>query len=121
MENARLHTTRAKQFRSLGGGSTIRAIHQHAQISKLIVRVRGEPLNVRRAKAVLSGQAGFVAGSGCDVGLSSKEKISRSIASSWESGSLKPSPEKTLMPLSVQGLWDAEMTTPASNLRERAR
>jgi hypothetical protein len=28
---------------------------------------------------------------------------------------------KTLMPLSVHGLCDAEMTTPAAYLRERAR
>ena len=39
---------------------------------------------------------------------------SRSISSSSSSGSLKPSREKNLMPLSWYGLWLALMTTPAS-------
>src|ERR1019366_6252826 len=37
------------------------------------------------------------------------------------SGSLQPSPEKILIPLSVHGLCEAEITTPASNPCERAR
>ncbi len=39
---------------------------------------------------------------------------SRSISASTSSGSLKPSREKNLMPLSWYGLWLALMTTPAS-------
>ena len=65
--------------------------------------------------------AGFESGSRCDSCACSSEKISCSIDSSWESGSLNPSPEKILMPLSVHGLCEAEITTPASNFRERAR
>ncbi len=54
-------------------------------------------------------------------GFPSSAKISFSIASSRASVSLNPSPEKTLMPLSVHGLCDAEITTPAANPRDRAR
>ncbi len=39
---------------------------------------------------------------------------SRSICSSTSSGSLKPSREKNLIPLSWYGLWLALITTPAS-------
>ena len=53
--------------------------------------------------------------------LCSRAKISFSMASSRASVSLKPSPEKTLMPLSVHGLCEAEITTPAARDRERAR
>ena len=42
------------------------------------------------------------------------EKIRSSISASTWSGSLKPSPAKILMPLSWNGLCEAEMTTPAS-------
>src|SRR5213594_552341 len=51
--------------------------------------------------------------SACFCGFFSSPKISCSIASSCESGSLKPLPEKTLIPLSVHGLCEAEITTPA--------
>ena len=40
--------------------------------------------------------------------------ISDSIRDSTSSGSLKPSRPKNLIPLSGYGLWDAEITTPAS-------
>ncbi len=40
--------------------------------------------------------------------------ISFSISSSTASGSLKPSREKSLIPLSWYGLWEADITTPAS-------
>ena len=40
--------------------------------------------------------------------------IRLSIRSSTSSGSLKPSRPKNLIPLSGYGLWEAEMTTPAS-------
>ena len=56
-----------------------------------------------------------------DFGSRNRANISFSIANSRASGTLNPSPEKTLTPLSVHGLCDAEMTTPASNFRERAR
>jgi hypothetical protein len=49
----------------------------------------------------------------------SSEKTSASIRVSNSSGSLKPSREKNLMPLSSNGLWEAEMTTPASARRDR--
>ena len=45
--------------------------------------------------------------------------ISSSIRASMASGSFNPSPEKNLMPLSSKGLWEAEMTTPASARRLR--
>ena len=45
---------------------------------------------------------------------SAPSSTSRSIRSSFSSGSLKPSREKNLMPLSWYGLWLALMTTPAS-------
>src|ERR1700721_1694975 len=48
-------------------------------------------------------------------------RISSSMASSSASASLKPSAPKSLMPLSVQGLWDAEITTPALKPCVRAR
>ena len=55
------------------------------------------------------------------VGDSRRRKISASMASSVASGSLYPSGPKSLMPLSCQGLCEAEMTTPAENLCARAR
>ena len=67
------------------------------------------------------GRAIFSAVSSAAPGLSSRAKISFSIASSRASVSLNPSPEKTLIPLSVHGLCDAEITTPAANPRDRAR
>ena len=48
-------------------------------------------------------------------------RISSSMASSTASGSLKPSAPKSLMPLSCQGLCEAEMTTPAWKPCVRAR
>ena len=42
------------------------------------------------------------------------EKMRSSMSASTSSGSLKPSAEKILMPLSWKGLCEAEMTTPAS-------
>jgi len=42
------------------------------------------------------------------------EKIRSSISSSRSSWSLKPFRAKILMPLSWKGLWEAEITTPAS-------
>src|SRR5690348_17693802 len=48
-------------------------------------------------------------------------KISASIWCSTSSGSLKPSAEKTLIPLSIQGLWEAEITMPAPKESVRAR
>ena len=44
-----------------------------------------------------------------------------SISSSTSSGSLKPSLEKNLMPLSWNGLCEAEITAPASARRLRVR
>ena len=61
---------------------------------------------------------------GCELSVDSKarwRKISVSMASSVESGSLKPSGPKSLMPLSCQGLWEAEMTMPAEKEWARAR
>src|SRR5581483_1890237 len=55
------------------------------------------------------------------IDLSSSEKISASIWCSTASGNLYPSAEKTLIPLSCQGLCDAEITTPAANPLLRAR
>ncbi len=58
----------------------------------------------------------------CAVGLMSSispDAMRFSIRSSISSGSLNPVLEKNLMPLSSYGLWDAEMTTPASALRLR--
>src|ERR671918_489103 len=43
----------------------------------------------------------------------SPSRTSRSISSSTSSGSLKPSPENSLMPLSSAGLWEADTTAPA--------
>jgi hypothetical protein len=43
--------------------------------------------------------------------------MSSSIRSSIASGSFIPSAEKNLMPLSSGGLWEAEITTPASAAR----
>ena len=40
---------------------------------------------------------------------------------SSSSGSLKPSCEKNLIPLSWYGLWEAEIITPASALRLRVK
>src|SRR5581483_8955615 len=64
---------------------------------------------------------GLSEGSGCESGDLKHANISSSIASSRASGSLNPSPENTLIPLSVHGLCDAEITTPAWNFCERAR
>jgi hypothetical protein len=47
--------------------------------------------------------------------------ISASICASVSSGSLKPSPEKILMPLSGYGLCEALMTTPAESRSARVR
>jgi hypothetical protein len=52
---------------------------------------------------------------------SSPVEISASIRSSTSSGSLKPSREKNLMPLSWYGLWLAEIMTPASQRMSAVR
>jgi len=54
-------------------------------------------------------------------GAGELSSIRRSIAASTASGSLRPAAEKILMPLSRQGLWEAETTTPASAARARTR
>ena len=55
-----------------------------------------------------------ICGDGGRFSLRCSPYISPSIRDSTSSGSLKPSRPKNLIPLSWYGLWEAEMTTPAS-------
>src|SRR4030042_37683 len=63
-----------------------------------------------------------ICGEGGRTSFKWSPSMSISIFASSPSGSLKPSRPKNLIPLSWYGLWEAEMTTPASaRLPERPR
>ena len=104
-----------EELRGDGGGGSVGAVDDDAlAVEREIGDGVEEEVDVLGAVGSLT--SGRARSSDCGVGRRSFRgwrKISSSMASSVASGSLKPSGPKSLMPLSCQGLWEAEMTTPA--------
>ena len=105
-----------EELRGDGGGGAVGAVDYDA------VAVEREAGDGGEEELDVLGAVGFVDRGAWGTGsampgareLGQLRKISSSMASSVASGSLKPSGPKSLMPLSCQGLWEAEMTTPAA-------